>query len=63
MRYAYSFENETVIEYDSVEKIKTKRNIHYILNPFIFNLSTTEENQAIRRMVSFLKESYPEVFL
>jgi hypothetical protein len=68
MRYAHSLvDNETVVEYDSVDEIKTKRNIRYILtlmeNPFMFSLSTTEENKAIQRMVSFLKESYPEVLL
>jgi hypothetical protein len=68
MRYAHSFvDNETVVEYDSVDEIKIKRNIRYILtlmeNPFMFSLSTTEENKAIQRMVSFLKESYPEVLL
>ena len=66
--YEYSFiNNETVIEYDDVEKIKKRRNVHYILtlieNQFLLNLAIDEEQKSIQRMTAFLKESYPEVLL
>lgn len=68
MKFSHALiENHSVIEKDLENNTITQRHIEYIkrfyYNSFLLHLAIDSETESIKRMILFLKRSFPEELL